>query len=383
MPVQAPKSQPAGGRERVLGLARSAGFALAGVCPARASDYAHFVRQWIDQGRHGEMAYLQNNLDTRLDPGRLLEGARSVICVADLHPKDAGLPPHGPAPHGRIARYAFGDDYHKTIKKRLHQLADSLAAEHPGERFRSTVDTAPILEREHAARAGLGWVGKHTLLIHPRLGSYMLLGTIVTTMYLTDADTSEPADVLPPTDHCGTCTRCIDACPTSCISASGPRSVDATRCISYLTLEHRSPIDPQLHPMMGDWIAGCDVCQEVCPYNNRVQGSGSGDQEDNEYHRAYAPRPPAPAVSLSEVLNWTEDDRRAAFKGSALKRIKLDMLKRNALIAAGNAMLAGEVKSLCAPIQRLAEDPGQPEMVRLTAKQVLDRLGRGSGPDAP
>ncbi len=383
MSVQASESQTTGVRERVLGLARSAGFALAGVCPARASDYAHVVRQWIADGRHGEMAYLQNHLDTRLDPARLLDGARSILCVADLHPKDTELPPHGPAPHGRIARYAFGDDYHKTIKKRLHALADALAAEHPGERFRSTVDTAPILEREHAARAGLGWVGKHTLLIHPRLGSYMLLGTIVTTMELTDAGANDLSGLLPPADHCGTCTRCIDACPTSCISASGPRSVDAQRCISYLTLEHRSPIDPRLHPMMGQWIAGCDVCQEVCPFNGGVRGSGFGDQDESVYQTAYTPRPPAPGVSLFEVLNWTEDDRRAAFKGSALKRIKLDMLKRNALIAAGNALAWGEDNTLRKQIERLAEDAGQPELVRITAKQVLDRLARGSGPGAP
>lgn len=383
MPVHTPTSQHADGRERVLGLARSAGFALAGVCPARVSDYADFVRHWIAGRRHGEMAYLENHLDTRLDPGRLLEGARSIICVADLHSKNTDLLPHGPAPHGRIARYAFGDDYHKTIKKRLHQLADTLAAEHPGEKFRSTVDTAPILEREHAARAGLGWVGKHTLLIHPRLGSYMLLGTIVTTMDLTADSPADAADLVPPTDHCGTCTRCIDACPTSCISASGPRSVDATRCISYLTLEHRSPIDTALHPMMGDWIAGCDVCQEVCPYNNRVRGLGIGDQEDPQYHSAHTPRPPAPAVSLLEVLNWTEDDRRAGFKGSTLKRIKLDMLKRNALIAAGNALAAGKNETLRDQIKRLADDAEQSEMVRLTAKQVLQRLERGSGPGAP
>lgn len=383
----------------MLELAQSLGFALVGVASAGPSAYARHVRQWITEGRHGEMSYLQNNLDTRLDPGRLLDGARSIIGVADLHPEDTALPPHGPAPHGRIARYAFGDDYHKTIKKRLHTLADTLAAEHPGERFRSTVDTAPILEREHAARAGLGWIGKHTLLIHPQLGSYMLLGTIVTTLDLTGTDRADLTDVLPPADHCGTCTRCIDACPTNCISDAGPRSVDATRCISYLTLEHRSPIDPQLHPMMSDWIAGCDVCQEVCPYN-RVQGSGFGVQEEDgdglrktsggrlrfsatPIHPAYTPRPPAPAVSLSEVLNWTEDDRRAAFKGSALKRIKLDMLKRNALIAAGNALMARTDITLRDEIKRLAEDEHESEMVRLTARQVLDRLEHGNGPGVP
>jgi epoxyqueuosine reductase len=438
MPVQVPNSQPKTDPQRVLDLAHGLGFALAGIAPARPSGYADFVRQWIADGRHGEMAYLENHLGTRLDPGRLLEGARSVICLADLHPSQTDLPPHGPTPHGRIARYAFGDDYHKTVKKRLHRLADTLAAEHPGERFRSTVDTAPILEREHAARAGLGWIGKHTLLIHPYLGSYMLLGTVVTTLNLETAEDAGPpgsADpgipvhgtagspalgspgspgspgvpgpVVPPADHCGTCTRCIDACPTGCISTAGPRFVDATRCISYLTLEHRSAIDPALHGLMGDWIAGCDVCQEVCPYN-RDRGAGFGDRGDGgggegagnggranaagvptgaeprvrlgvpAIHPAHTPRPPAPGLSLLDILGWSEEDRRAVFKGSALKRIKLGMFKRNALIAAGNALAQEDVPGLRQRVGRIAEDPSEPKLVRVTARRVLERLGHGT-----
>jgi len=381
----------------VLDLADELGFGLVGIASAKPSEYAEFVRQWISQGLHGEMNYLENHLEVRLDPGKLLEGARSIICVADKHPAETDLNPTGPAPHGKIARYAWGDDYHKTLKKRLHQLADALAEAHPGERFRSTVDTAPMMEREHAAQAGLGWIGKHTLLIHPAYGSYFLLGTILTTMNLkTTEQAGYPKPTVPPTDHCGTCTRCIDACPTDCISREPPRSIDATRCISYLTLEHRSEIDPALHPLMGDWIAGCDVCQEVCPHN-REQGVGPGDQgealEISDPARSprlrfsalpidarYNPRPPAPGLSLLDILAWTEDDRRAVFKGSALKRIKLDMLKRNALIAAGNALIEQPDTELRKRVEQIAQDSKETDLVRLTAQQTLARLGRGNDP---
>src|SRR5262249_20142541 len=150
---------------------------------------------------------------------------------------------------------------------------DSLRERFPAEQFRAFVDTAPVMEREHAARAGLGWIGKHTLIIHPRLGSYMLLGGVLTTM-----DIPAPAAQRRVTDHCGTCTRCIDACPTAAIT---PYSVDATRCISYLTIEHRGEIDPALHEGIGDWLFGCDVCQEVCPHNGgRDQTPGTKHQEE-------------------------------------------------------------------------------------------------------
>ena len=380
--------------KQVLTLGLDLGFGLVGITQAAPSQHDRVVRNWIADGQHGEMGYLADHLETRLDPRKLLDGARSVICVADFYPSETDLKPSEPGPHGRIARYAYGDDYHKTIKKRLHKLADALAEKYPDQRFRSTVDTAPILEREYAAAAGLGWIGKHTLLIHPQLGSYMLLGTVVTTLELaTSEDLGYPTStfpLVPATDHCGTCTRCIDACPTDCISSSGPRAVDATRCISYLTLEHRSPIDEPLHRMMGDWIAGCDVCQEVCPHN-RERGSGIEDQGGVEeervvrptIHPAYTPRAPGPGLSLLEVLDWTEEDRRAALKGSALKRIKLGMFKRNALIAAGNYLCEQTDDVLMKKIIQLADDQAEPELVRITAKQVLARLEHGSGRDDP
>lgn len=373
--------------ESVRNMARDLGFVLIGVAPAASSPFEGYIRRWLDQGKHGQMAYLAKNLPLRLDPTALLPAAQSVICVADRYPADTVALKsreeeraessvsldHGSNSRkkghlksvGRIARYAWGNDYHRVIKKRLIKLADTLRHQWPDHQYKVAVDTAPTLEREHAQRAGLGWVGKHTLLIHPQQGSWLLLGQIVTTLPIQDLAPKQPIP-----DHCGTCTRCIDACPTNCIT---PYQLDAQRCISYLTIEHRGPIDPEMHRQMGQWIAGCDVCQEVCPYNqpqrlDRNQDEGAVSQPD------YATRPPGPAAPLIEILNWDESARRNALRVSALKRIKLDMFKRNALIAAGNALETESDEALQSRILEIAADDREPEMVRLTARQVLERL---------
>jgi len=356
-----------------LALAQEQGFALSGVAPASPSPHADYVRRWIASGRHGEMRYLAEHLDVRLDPGRIVEGARAVIVVADRYPAQA--PREQTAsdaePRGRIARYAWGEDYHKLIKKRLHALADALGQQFPDQRFRAAVDTAPVMEREHAVAAGLGWVGKHTLMIHPRHGSWFCLGVIITTLDCAPSDerrgsANPPAWDASGGDHCGTCTRCIDACPTDAIAPEGYK-LDATRCISYLTLEHRSTIPADLHRGMADWIAGCDICQEVCPYN-RSQGSGVRDQA-LPIHPRYAPR--NTSLPLLEVLGWTAEDRAEHFRGSALKRMKLPMVKRNALIAAGNALREAKAPALRARIERIAADETEDDLVRDTARQVL------------
>lgn len=333
MPPHAPTPS-----EPILDRCRSLGFALAGVCRAEPSSYESHFRKWLADGKHAEMAYLERNLDLRLDPRELLPGARSLIILADQYatrndptPRDGSapqrkLPPNaGDTFRGRIARYAQGDDYHTVIKKRLHTLCDALRAEHPDHHFRACVDTAPILEREHAARAGLGWIGKHTLLIHPRLGSYFFLAAIITTL-----DLEPPSAQSPITDHCGSCTRCIDACPTSAIT---PHSVDASRCISYLTIEHRSPINPALKPAIGDWLFGCDVCQEVCPHNS-PRSAPEHDVDVGSRHPAYTPR--TTSLPVLDVGQWTDDDRAAATRRSALKRANLEMFHRNATIVAQN-----------------------------------------------
>lgn len=314
---------------RILTRCRELGFALAGVCDAQPSDHRDEYRAWIAAGKHGEMGYLARNVDLRLDPRELVRGATSIICVADRYhvetPKRQSgetttrRSPEEERAFGRIARYARGDDYHTSMKKRLHIVCDELRAEFPGETFRACVDTAPLLEREHAQRAGLGAVGKHTLLIERGVGSYLFLGGVVTTLALTP---SAPADP----DPCGSCTRCIDACPTDAIT---PWSIDATKCISYLTIEHRSEIESRFHEAIGDWLFGCDICQEVCPHNQRTRS-----KRRIEVNPTYAPQ--RDGFDLLEILGWSEDDRRVEFRTSALKRATLAMMKRNAAICLEN-----------------------------------------------
>ncbi len=372
-------------------LGASLGFAMIGIAPARSSPHQEHLRQWLAEGKHGEMSYLAADVEKRVDPAVLVPGAKSVICVADLYsPTDAGrgsgdqTTPSSRhesdpvmAPLGRIARYAHGDDYHRVMKKRLHELADALRARWPDHTFRTAVDTAPTLDREHAHRAGLGWIGKHTLLIHPRLGSFFFLGEIITTLPL------QPSDAPPKivADHCGTCTRCIDACPTGCIT---PYSVDGSRCVSYLTLEHRGMIAADLQAAMGDWIAGCDICQEVCPFNQAETNTahdrtaGMNAQIDplaqQAPHPAYKPR--RVSLPLLDVLNWSSEDRQRAFERSALKRLKLDQLKRNALIAAGNHLLKEDDALLRSKITAIANDESESDLLRRTATQTLERIPR-------
>ncbi|WP_428389533.1 tRNA epoxyqueuosine(34) reductase QueG [Mucisphaera sp.] len=323
-------AQPHQARQRALDLAADLGFALAAVTDAQPSAHTEHVRQWITDGKHAEMTYLEKNLDTRLDPTHLLPGCQSILCVADAyHPPQ---PPQetSPSPDNKAkaetAAYAAGRDYHKVMKKKLHRLADALREQYPDHTFRATVDTAPILEREHAARAGLGWIGKHTLLIHPRHGSYLLLGCLLTNLPMqTCADAGYPTPAVPPDDHCGTCTRCIDACPTQCIT---PYSVDAANCISYLTLEHRSDFTPkQAAALSSDdasLIAGCDICQQVCPHNTTENRIPLPIRDD------YTPRPHANGLDPAEVIDWTESDRLRHLAGTALTRMSLAMLHRNA-----------------------------------------------------
>ncbi len=356
----------------IVAMARSMGFALAGVCEAEPSRFATEFQAWLASGKHGTMDYLARNTEIRVDPRTFLPGARSLVLVADLYadrsvrsnehrvsaPSDAAAS----SPTGRIARYAQGKDYHKVMKRRLHALADAIRARHPQAECRAFVDTAPIFEREHAARAGLGWIGKHTLLIHPREGSFMLLGGIATTL-----------DLAPPTsqqivaDHCGTCTRCIDACPTQAIT---PRSVDASRCIAYLTIEKRGAIDPAFHAAIGDWIFGCDICQDVCPHNS---------PRPREASTAIPPdyRPRERTLDALAVLDWQEEDRLRTFAGTPVMRATLPMLKRNAIIVIGNAIqqsMDARLRERCTNrLSRIAEDPAEVDVVRQTAREVLSR----------
>ncbi|MDX2118944.1 MAG: tRNA epoxyqueuosine(34) reductase QueG [Planctomycetota bacterium] len=358
--------------QRVLARCDELGFALAGVATLQRSAWDAQLLSWLAAGKHASMDYLARNTDLRLEPSRLLEGAARCVMVADVYhtraDRDADTPAEDEAdaqPHGTIARYARGDDYHEVMKRRLHTLADELRAAHPGHECRAFVDTAPVLERELAQRAGLGWIGKHTLLIHPRVGSFLLLGGVMTTLPLVATAEPEP-------DHCGTCTRCIDACPTDAIT---PHSVDASRCISYLTIEHRGPIDASLVGKLSGWIYGCDICQEVCPHNSpRPAGVDVGTR-----HAAYTPR--HASLPLLEVLGWSEDDRRRIFKGSAMKRATLAMMKRNAVLLAADVLCATpnpphttSRQQLLDALRQVAVNETEDTLVRDAARETLQRV---------
>lgn len=387
-------------RSRIVLECQREGFALASIAPLSSLSHQSVLSEWLAQGKHGEMAYMAEQLPLRLDPTLILPGARSAIVVADQYaPRGSD---ETPEPHqGRIARYARGRDYHDFIKKRLRRVIHALRPHVPEHRFRACVDTAPVCERELASIGGLGWIGKNTMLIHPERGSWLLLGVILTTI-----ESEAPAPI---PDYCGTCSRCIDACPTAAIS---DHSVDATRCISYLTIEHRDNVAPELHQAIGDWILGCDVCQEVCPHNSD-RGKGVEQRAwiptakptttaplpgvwgtppapdaivdpDAEIQPAYAPR--RVNLPLLDVLKWSETDRREAFATSAMKRVTLAMIQRNAMIVATNqaqrTQHAQFIAALVQLLQAMAADQDQPELVRRTAERCLLRLN-GESPAAP
>jgi epoxyqueuosine reductase len=299
--------------------ARLLGFDLAGIAPAAPSAYRAYLRDWLDSGQAGTMQWLENRFDERTDVRAYMPGAASVICVAlNYHVPLEQVPEADRPHHGRLARYALGDDYHEIIKARLHALADWLCGRCPDARTRAAVDTAPVMEKELAARGGIGWIGRNTCLINPHAGSWLLLGEVITTLALPPDD--------PAVDRCGTCTRCIDACPTGAITA--PYQLDARRCISYLTIERREPVDEHLVPLIGDWLYGCDICQDVCPWNSKAPVA---------IDPALHPRFPTGTLDVREVARWDQQTYRQRLRHSAMKRVKLPVLQRNARVVAGNA----------------------------------------------
>ncbi|MFT3786782.1 MAG: tRNA epoxyqueuosine(34) reductase QueG [Tepidisphaeraceae bacterium] len=292
--------------------ARAVGFDLVGICSAEPSKHSTFVRQWLDDGRAGAMHYLHERFDERTNPASFLSGARSVICVAMNYHVPLNKPEHN-APV-KVARYALGVDYHEHVKPRLYDIADWLRETVPGAATKCGVDTVPLLERELAARAGIGWVGKNTCVIHPFQGSWFLLAEIVTTV---DLAADEPMR-----DRCGTCTRCIDACPTGAIDK--PYQIDAKRCISYLTIENPNPIEPDLADKFSGWVYGCDICQEVCPYNRAPPVAVLEELQ---------PKLPSGTFDGQRVLDWSQEDYWQATRRTAMRRVKLPQFKRNAQLA--------------------------------------------------
>jgi epoxyqueuosine reductase len=313
--------------ERVRALGLALGFDRVGFAPAAPAPRNAFLREWLARGYAGEMDYLARRVEERIDPRRLVAGARTLVAVALRYPR-AGAPRAPESGGARIARYASGDDYHDVLRERLSAFESGIAAL-AGARvaLRSYVDTGPVLERAAAARAGLGWIGKHTLLIDPRLGSYLFLGIVITDLAL-PPDAEEP-------DHCGSCRACLDACPTGAFPE--PYVLDASRCLSYTTIELRGAIPEALRAAQGDWVFGCDACQAACPWNERAERKPAPASAASAVLRErFAPRPSLENATLAELLALGEDDWRTATRRTALRRSKWRGLLRNVLVAAGN-----------------------------------------------
>ena len=342
-------------RERVKALGLSVGFDLVGVAPAAPTRETEFLRDWLARGYAGEMEWIGRRVEERVDPRRVLPGARSVIALALVY--DPGLPESARV-RPRIARYAGGEDYHEVLLDRVRAFEAGLCAlfERPV-RTRGYVDTGPVLERAFAARAGLGWIGKNSCVIHPRLGSWLFLAVVLSDLEL-GSDAPEP-------DHCGSCRACLDACPTQAFPE--PYVLDATRCISYTTIESRGPLPEPLRAAHGDWVFGCDVCQEVCPWNLRERRSVPPDPHG--LRARLAPQEPWVRATLGWLLALDEESWRAATRHTALRRARYRGLLRNALVAAGNC---GDAS--LAPLLRHHAD-GSDALLAEHARWALARLG--------
>jgi epoxyqueuosine reductase len=332
------------------------GFSRIGIAPAEPPPRQDVVRRWLDQGFAGVMRpWFERQMPLRSDPATLLSGARSVIMLATDHATTAGDTAGAGASgagRGRVARYAWGDDYHDLLRARVNVLGAWLEARVPGCRTRGVVDSAPLAEREFAWLAGLGWFGKNTMLIDPRAGSFFVLTALLTDLEL-------PVDTPLEVDHCGTCTACLDACPTAAFVE--PRVLDASRCISALSVEDHGPVAADLRPGMQEWIFGCDICQEVCPWNRHAPGSTEP---------AFQPRDSEATLSLAALLQLDDKAFRQRFKGSPLLRAKRRGLLRSAAIALGNRP---HVASFDALARALADEE---PVVRGAAAWALGRWRR-------
>ncbi len=286
------------------------GFALAGVTTADPPAGGRHLASWLAEGCHGTMAYLARNADVRLDPRRFLPGARSVVCVAmSYHDPPTGVAMETDAAVS-IAAYARRPDYHRVIRKRLLRLGRFLAERVPEASWRPAVDTAPVLEKEFAARAGLGWIGKNSCLVNRTLGSWTLLGELVT-------DVELPPD-RPENDHCGRCSACLDACPTGAFTAA--RRLDARRCLAYVTIEHRGPLPGSVLPSLGDRLFGCDSCQDACPWNRRARPACAAP---------LAPRPQLAALNRRQLEHTRAPEWAALTAATPLRRLDLPRMRRN------------------------------------------------------
>ena len=389
MPTRAGR---AGRSARLKERAREIGFDQVGIAPAETPDHGEWLREWLARGWHGEMGWMarEDTVRRRLSLDDALPGCRSVVVVTLNYADDAEAPPiraigdpeagagTDSAPHTAedraaidlpratagdplspvVARYARGRDYHALFEEKLEALGEAVRDIEPDADVKPYVDYGPVMEREHAQRAGLGWIGKNTCLIDPELGSWLLIGSLLTTLEL---EPDQPFTA----DRCGSCTRCIEACPTDAIR--GPRQLDARRCISYLTIELQDPIPEELRSKIGNRIFGCDICQEVCPWNR--------DAPRHEHHDLEPGRP----MAFDSMVDWAEEllelddegfDER--YGDTALERPGRHALLRNLCVGLGNS---GRPEAAVPVLERCAEDGSA--LVREHAEWALEELGTG------
>ncbi|QDZ06622.1 tRNA epoxyqueuosine(34) reductase QueG [Sphingomonas panacisoli] len=344
--------------ERLRAEALTLGFAAIGVARADAAPLAgERLRQWLGEGAHGEMIWMEERAHHRAAPAGLWPEVKSVIALGMSYaPGHDPLALAGEGDRGRISVYAQGADYHDVVKRALKALARWIVAEAPGTDLKVFVDTAPVMEKPLAEAAGLGWQGKHTNLVSRDHGSWLFLGAIYTTLDL--------APERPGRDRCGSCDACQQACPTDAFPA--PYRLDARRCISYLTIEHKGPVPEEFRTALGNRIYGCDDCLAVCPWNKFADAAAA--------NRAFLPRAEFVAPALAELLALDDAGFRQVFAGSPIKRIGRDRMVRNAAYAAGNS---GDA-ALTALLSGLVNDPS--EVVRDAASWALDRLLSASPP---
>lgn len=345
-------SNPQAFKRDILAEARRHGFELVGIAAARPAETADAYREWAAAGHAAEMHYLTRDPERRVDPRQAWPEVGSIL-VAGLsyHRREPEAELRQNPHHGQFARYAVGDDYHEVLAEKLAAVLAWARAEGGAEvAGRYYVDTGPLLERDLAARAGLGWFGKNTCLLDRTYGSYFFLGALLLNVEL-------PPDA-PTTAHCGSCNRCQVACPTDAFVA--PYVLDARRCISYLTIELRGPIPRELRPLIGNWIFGCDICQEVCPWNRKALPAAEP---------RLAPRPGLPTPELIPLLRMTQEEFSTRFRKSPVKRAKRRGLLRNVCVALGNS---GDPLAVPALVLALDHDEA---LVRGHAAWALGRLG--------
>ena len=343
--------------EAIRAKAAELGFGACGFARADAADTAGLeLKRWLEAGHHGTMGWMETRAHHRVSPLALWPEARSAIALGMSYaPANDPLALADRPELGRISVYAQGGDYHKTVKKALKALGRWLAEE-AGCELKVFVDTAPVMEKPLAQAAGIGWQGKHTNLVSREHGSWMFLGVILTSAEL---EPDAPADQ---GRHCGTCTRCLDACPTQAFL--GPHRIDARRCISYLPIEHEGPIPEEFRLAVGNRIYGCDDCLAVCPWNRFADAAAA--------NRAFLPRAELAAPRLTDLLALDDASFREMFAGSPIKRIGRARMIRNCLIAAGNS---GDA-SLCPAVERHLDDPDP--VIAEAAEWALDQLGYSS-----